>query len=142
MAVVNFSMEDMQTLWENGGQSAYFASGDSSAQAKAPAARPGQVFVKDPTVKGGGFWRKTGQNIMGAGKGALNLGDKALKGTAGLGSKAVNAAGEGVVMGGMQVRRLGRTIAANPRTAGAVILGGTALGVGGGAYAMSRRNEN
>lgn len=156
MTLVSFSMADIQTAWENGGQDAYFATyGGTTARpnpvnnvplgrpmptpANPPPARPGQTFVKDATVRGGGFWRKTGDRIAGAGKGALNLGDRALKGTAGLGSRAVNAAGEGVVMGGMQVRRLGRAIGNNPRTAGAVILGGTALGAGG-AYAASRRD--
>jgi hypothetical protein len=136
MAVASFSMGDLQNVWEQGGRNAYFAAGDGFEQAAKT-----QQMVKVTNAQGKTFFQRRMGNIKDAGKAIKAGATSAAVGTAGYASRGVQAVGSGGVLAGMQVRRLGGAIAANPRTAGAVILGGTALGVGGGAYALSQRNK-
>lgn len=154
MAVASFSMGDLQKVWEQGGRNAYFAAGagavaggvsmrDANMAAIADNAQAKtQQMVKVTNAQGKTFFQRRIGNIKDAGKTLQKGGIGALEGTSHYASRGVQAAGSGAVLGGMQVRKLGGAIAANPRIAGAVILGGTALGVGGGAYALSQRNKN
>ena len=143
MSVVNFSMQDIQTAWENGGQDAYFANdnayGGAGGSTPAPKANT-QVLVRG---KKGSFFRTQMTNAGNAAKGAARGSRGLLVGTADNAGRAVKAAGSGVATAGMyasdRAHELGSVIRRNPRTAGAVILGGTALGVGGGAMAMRRK---
>jgi hypothetical protein len=153
MAVASFSMGDLQNVWEQGGRNAYFAAGagavgggismrEANMNAIADNAKAKtQQMVKVTNAQGKTFFQRRMGNIKDAGKAIKAGASSAAVGTAGYASRGVQAVGSGGVLAGMQVRRLGSAIAANPRTAGAVILGGTALGVGGGAYALSQRNK-
>ena len=161
-------MADMQTVWENGGQDAYFAS-VADIGGGYGAANRGSVNVAnigfDPAVgaktrqnvlvrgaNGNSFYRNmeiNAQRAYNAVRGAANKGAGMAVGaaekTAGYAARGVESAGRGAVNTGGFMRdranQLGGVMRTHPRAAGAVILGGTVLG-GGGAYAMSRRGDN
>lgn len=150
MTTSYFSMADMQKVWENGGQDAYFAGG--GAMVYTP-------LKNSTTYNGVGVGQKEvvgkgAQKVLVKGENGLmyyanrvkRFGESAAIGTANNVGKGVKSAGAGVANAGGYVRdrakQLGGVIRNNPRTAGAVILGGTVLGAGAGAYAMSRRGDN
>lgn len=137
-------MADMQQVWENGGQDAYFAGGGAMVHTPAN---------NRTTYDGAGVGRKETvgkQKVIVKGKSGLmyyadrvkKFGESAAIGTANNAGKGIKTGGQYVANAGGYVRdrakELGGVIRKNPRAAGAIILGGTALGVGGGAYAMRK----
>jgi hypothetical protein len=154
MRVAYFSMADMQSVWENGGQNAYFA--DETAAAVAPAAtaasnnRPGGRgrsrgtggMVKVTNQRGNTFFRRAGDAIAGAGERGMDMASGGLRGTGKVTGRGLGAAGRGINTAGNflgdSVRKLGVSASRNPRIAGAVVLGGTALGAG---YAYNNRDR-
>lgn len=158
MAVASFSMGDLQQVWNEGGRDAYFAAAPILAGSAGSATlklrgggtlRPGgkgQTLVKVTNQKGQSFLRRQLTNLENAGTAVKNKAIQAAEGTSSYASRGMAASGRGAVNTGGFVRdranQLAGAIERNPRAAGAVILGGTALGVGGGAYALSRRGDN
>ncbi len=159
MTVASFSMGDLQQVWNEGGRDAYFAApapilagsaGSGTLKLRGGGTlRPGgkgQTMVKVTNSKGQSFLRRQLTNLENAATATKNKAGQIAAGTAGYASRGVESAGRGAVNTGGFVRdranQLSGAIQKNPRIAGAVILGGTALGVGGGAYAVSRRGDN
>jgi hypothetical protein len=103
-------------------------------------------LVKTQIVDKNGVSKTIGKRIDDLYQGTKNLAGKGLTGTAGLTARATRATGGGIATAGgfigNQGERLAGAIERNPKAAGAIVLGGTLLGVGGGAYALSRRNQN
>lgn len=134
MRVAYFSMADIQSVWENGGQNAYFAEAEAPKNPPLPAGSP----VLATSKRGKKYFRRAAQATGRAGRGIL-------VGTADMAGKGIKTGGQYVANAGGYVRdrakELGGVIRKNPRTAGAVILGGTALGVGGGVMAYRNRND-
>lgn len=131
---------------------AYFADADADA---------GDVDVNEPKVlkQGTRINKSTGKtstykfwgNVEDAVGGAYGSAKGAIKGAArggqGMLVKTANVAGKGIRGGGQfvaeQTDRLAGVIRRNPKAAGAILLGGTVLGAGGGAYALNQqRNRN
>jgi hypothetical protein len=145
-----FSMSDLQEVWENGGQQAYFAGGGAMVHTPLKNSTTYDnrgVGRKEQVGKGLQKVAVKGENgLMYYANRVKRFGESAAIGTANNVGKGIKSAGQGVANAGGFVRdranQLGGVIRKNPRAAGAVILGGTALGVGGGAYAMSRRDKN
>jgi hypothetical protein len=149
MTVAYFSMKDIQSVWQNGGEQAYFA---ARRTAPAPPLPTNPMVSAESGMKTNAG--KAVQKVAVRGENGLvyyanrmkNVADRAASGTANNTGKGIKAMGSGVANAGGFVRdkanQLGGVIRSNPRTAGAIILGGTALGVAGGAYAMNQRNKS
>lgn len=151
-SIVCFSMGDLQEVWENGGQNAYFAKGDLVLE---PARTPGSGKVY--TGPGGPGFMTGEKNLEKAAKRGEKAEAKAARKIAKqekMAQKGIklikkqNKAGKTffqkmlVNVGKVGKTGLGRAISKDKRIAGGVILGTTALGVGGGGYALTRRNNN
>ena len=120
---------------------AYF---DQFEAAKKGGRRVEQVVNKEGNLQR--VWKGTrglAEDAYNAGKG---MAGKGMRTAEGLAVGTANNAGKGIRSGGNMVAgatdRLAGAIRRNPKVAGAVILGGTLVGAGGGAYALSRRNGN
>jgi hypothetical protein len=135
MAIAYFSMQDIQSVWESGGgREAYFARSTNKVST--------QVIVKG---KKGNFLRSQMTNAADLAEKGAYKGRGILIGTADMTGKGIKRGGDYAANVGGYVRdrakELGGVIRKNPRAAGAIILGGTALGVAGGAYAYNNRNN-
>jgi len=102
--------------------------------------------VKTQIVNKNGFLQTVEKKVGDIYGGTKDLAGKGLTGTAGLTARGTRASTNAMATAGGFIRdqgeRLAGAIERNPKKSGAIVLGGTLLGAGAGAYALSRRKEN